>query len=249
MNCAEFQRFLPDIIGGGRNAEQEAHLTSCSACSGLVSDLDTIFHQARQLQASEEPSPRVWNAIQAALQQVQSDLDLIAEQAWSLQASEEPSPRVWNSIEIALRQEGLIRQPQRDPVLVGKSAWSWTRAWLLPVAATLLVALGVILYQRGPGQPVATAQPGSSPSILAGLPPVMTRGANEDQQLLETIAARAPAMRAAYAENLQSVNDYIRDAEESVKNDPNDEEAQQYLMSAYEQKAMVYEMALDRSLP
>jgi hypothetical protein len=56
-------------------------------------------------------------------------------------------------------------------------------------------------------------------------------------------------MRAAYAANLKSVNDYIRDAEESVKSDPNDEEAQQSLMAAYEQRAMVYEMALDRSLP
>jgi hypothetical protein len=249
MNCAEFQRVLPDIIGSGRNAEQEAHLTSCSACSGVVSDLNTISQQARQLQASEEPSPRVWNSIQAALQQEQSDLDLIAEQSRSLQASDEPSPRVWNSIEIALRQEGLIRQPQRDTVLVGKPAWSWARAWLLPVAATLLVAVGVILYQRGPGQPVATAQPGSTPNILADLPPLMTRGLNEDQQLLETIAARAPAMQATYAANLQSVNNYIRDAEESVKDDPNDEEAQQYLMAAYDQKAMVYEMALDRSLP
>jgi hypothetical protein len=249
MNCAEFQRVLPDIIGGGRNAEQEAHLASCSACFGLVSDLDAISQQARQLQASEEPSPRVWNAIQTALQQVQSELDLIAGQALSLQASEEPSPRVWNSIEIALRQEGLIRQPQRDTALVGKPAWGWTRAWLLPVAATLLVALGVVLYQRGPGQPVARVQPGSTSGILADLPPVMTHGTDEDQQLLETIAARAPTMRAAYAENLQSVNDYIRDAEDSVKSNPNDEEAQQYLMAAYEQKAMVYEMALDRSLP
>ena len=43
--------------------------------------------------------------------------------------------------------------------------------------------------------------------------------------------------------------DYIRDAEQTVQNDPNDEEAQRSLMAAYEQKAMVYEMALDRSLP
>lgn len=248
MNCAEFQRVLPDIIAGGRSAEQEGHLTSCSACSGLVSDLDTISQQARLLQASEEPSPRVWSSIQVALQQVQSDLDLIAEQAWSLQASEEPSPRVWNSIEIALRQEGLIRQPQRDPVLAPRS-WGWTRAWLLPVAAAFLVAFSLIIYQRVPNRTALSAQPGSTPNFLAGLPPVMTHGTTEDDQLLETVASRAPAMRATYAANLESVNDYIRDAEESVKNDPNDEEAQQYLMAAYEQKAMVYEMALDRSLP
>ena len=72
---------------------------------------------------------------------------------------------------------------------------------------------------------------------------------SEDQQLLNTVAARTPSMRAAYETNLRTVNAYIRDAEQSAQHDPNDEVAQQYLMSAYEQKAMVYEMALDRSLP
>ena len=45
------------------------------------------------------------------------------------------------------------------------------------------------------------------------------------------------------------MNNYIRDAQESVNADPNDEEAQQALMHAYGQKSMIYEMALDRSLP
>ncbi len=73
--------------------------------------------------------------------------------------------------------------------------------------------------------------------------------AGDDQQLLETVALRMPSMRAAYEENLRAVNAYIRDAEQSAHSDPNDEVAQQYLRNAYEQKAMVYEMALDRSLP
>jgi hypothetical protein len=73
--------------------------------------------------------------------------------------------------------------------------------------------------------------------------------ASEDQQLLNTVAARMPSMRSAYETNLRSVNAYIRDAEQSARSNPNDEVAQQYLISAYEQKAMVYEMALDRSLP
>jgi hypothetical protein len=73
--------------------------------------------------------------------------------------------------------------------------------------------------------------------------------ANDDLQLLATVGARMPSMRAAYETDLQSVNAYIRDAEQSAHSNPNDEVAQQYLMNAYEQKAMVYEMALDRSLP
>ena len=49
--------------------------------------------------------------------------------------------------------------------------------------------------------------------------------------------------------NLQNVNAYIRDAEESAQADPNDEQAQQVVMDAYEQRATVYQMALDHSLP
>ena len=90
--------------------------------------------------------------------------------------------------------------------------------------------------------PVQVSSPQSAKSQPAN-------NSNEDQQLLAAVASRSPAMRAQYASNLQNVNAYIRDAEESAQADPNDEEAQQIVMDAYEQRAAVYEMALDRSLP
>jgi hypothetical protein len=174
-----------------------------------------------------------------------SDLNAISQQARLLMGSEEPSPWVWNSIEVALRQEGLIRQPVRDHSLSLAPLLGWKLRWLVPLAAAFLVAFGVLMHERGTSQPpvsvgVVTAhlQPGGSDVM-----------AIDDQQLLSTVAARMPSMRAAYEANLRSVNAYIRDAEQSAHSDPNDEVAQQYLMNAYEQRAMVYEMALDRSLP
>src|SRR5271167_406793 len=68
MTCEEFERVLPELEGG-HSIEQEAHLRSCSACSGLLSDLHAISQQARLLQGSEEPSPWVWNSIELALRQ------------------------------------------------------------------------------------------------------------------------------------------------------------------------------------
>jgi len=208
MTCVEFQEVLPDIMEGQRNAEHEAHLHSCSVCSGLV-----------------------------------SDLNLISEQARFLQASEEPSPRVWNRLEIALRQEGLIRQPGRDRSLVAAFSRRWSPAWLLPVAAILVIAFGIVVYKGGPSkQQIADKTIAAPAQVSAG-------NNGDDQRLLEVVGSRTPSMRASYAANLQNVNAYIRDAEQTVQNDPNDEEAQHSLMAAYEQKAMVYEMALDRSLP
>lgn len=212
MNCLELQRELPEIMEGSRSAEQEAHLRSCSACSGLVSDLNVISQEARMLRASEEPSPRVWN-----------------------------------SIEIALRQEGLIRQPLREPFLVPTSSRRWRPGWMLPVAAVFLAVLGVLVYERGPAPQIAE-QRSSERTDTASVRTSRTN-ASEDLQLLEVVGTRVPSMRASYASNLQNVNAYIRDAEASVQSDPNDEEAQQSLMDAYDQRAMVYEMAVDRSLP
>jgi len=67
--------------------------------------------------------------------------------------------------------------------------------------------------------------------------------------LLSIVASHAPGLRAGYASNLQAVDAYIRDAESSARENPNDEIAQQYLTNAYEQRAMVYEIAMARSLP
>ena len=69
MNCVQFQEILPEVFEGGRTAEQEAHLKSCSICSGLVADLELISREARELQELNEPGPRVWNSIQIALRQ------------------------------------------------------------------------------------------------------------------------------------------------------------------------------------
>ena len=219
MNCTEFQEILPEVLEAGRTAEQAAHLKSCPRCSGLLADLDLIAREARQLQELAEPSPRVWN-----------------------------------SIEIELRREGVIHEPQGGPSLAAPRARAWNLgAWLAPVAALALVAFGIGLYQRGslspqsPPQLTATAPAQISTPQAAKNQPANDN--NEDQQLLAAVASRSPAMRAQYASNLQNVNAYIRDAEESAQADPNDEEAQQIVMDAYEQRAAVYEMALDRSLP
>ena len=173
-----------------------------------------------------------------------SDLEAITQQARLLKDSEEPSPWVWNSIEIALREEGLIRQPApnsaaRVPLL------SWKMRWLTaPLAAVLVLALGLLVYERGGVRPSSRIErvADTVPSSDEAMP-------SDDQQLLNTVAERMPSMRAAYEANLRSVNAYIRDAERSAHSDPNDEEAQQALVNAYAQRAMVYEMALDRSLP
>ncbi len=170
-----------------------------------------------------------------------ADLNAISQQARLLRDTDEPNPRVWNSIEIALRQEGLIRNPESAPFLVHSQPRRRRLAWLIPVGALMLLAFGVAKYRH---VPVETAKQTSLAPTTAS--EISDTSSADDQQLLDVVSRRTPAMRAAYAANLRNVNSYIRDAEESVKSDPNDEQAQQYLMDAYEQKAMVYEIAMNR---
>jgi hypothetical protein len=181
------------------------------------------------------------------------ELDLIANEARQLQEIAEPNQRVWASIEIALRQEGIIHEHERQsgPTLLPPVPRRWSMRWLAPVAAAAVIVAGVVVYQRGSVQPTPAtstiAQVAPSDQISGKKPVVQDDG--EDQKLLEALASRSPATQKQYASNLQNVNAYIRDAEESAQADPNDEEAQQIVMDAYEQRAAVYEMALDRSMP
>ncbi|MBS1850120.1 MAG: zf-HC2 domain-containing protein [Acidobacteria bacterium] len=172
-----------------------------------------------------------------------ADFDFIRRAAGQLQESAEPSPRVWNSIAIALRQEGLIRDGERESATVTvfpRPRGRWLN-WLAPIAALGLIAFSLWTYQNG--SPESAGQ--------SALPPkVQTASMSlEDRQLLDMISARMPSLRQTYESDLQDVNAYIQDAEQSVHSNPNDEEAQESLMQAYEQRAMLYEMALNRSLP
>jgi hypothetical protein len=172
-----------------------------------------------------------------------AELDFIIAAAGDLRAADEPSPRVWNSIEIALRQEGLIRPQRANRSLLPSfsSRWAWTR-WMVPAAAAALVLLAIYIRQNSPA-PVAnnsTPAPVVSDSAVAGL---------NDDDLLQEVAQLSPAMQAEYTDNLRNVNEYIRDAKDVVAANPNDEEARRSLMEAYQEKAMLFELAMDRSLP
>jgi anti-sigma factor RsiW len=172
------------------------------------------------------------------------ELDSIISAATELRAAEEPSPRVWNSIEIALRQEGLIRpqRPSRSLLPTFGSRWAWAR-WMVPAAAVLLIAVGVYVRQHSFTREIVRdlrPKPPVSDMAVAGL---------NDDDLLQEVAQLSPAVQAQYRDNLRHVNDYIRDAKSVVADDPNDEEARRSLMEAYQEKAMLFELAMDRSLP
>jgi len=250
MNCVELQYSLVEIEDGS-GADQRAHLKACPKCSSLVAELSLIATTATDLRAAEEPSPRVWHSIETALNQFETELNLIASSAINLREMHEPSPRVWNSIEIALRQEGLIRPQGTTPSKRSRSLlpsfssqWAFTR-WALPVAAMLLIAVSLYVRQ----QPVSDqlAKVTTKPVAVAKVSDSAVAGLNDDD-LLQEVAEQSPAMKAQYADNLVRVNQFIQDAKSDVDANPNDEEARRSLMAAYQEKAMLFELAMDHPL-
>lgn len=174
-----------------------------------------------------------------------AELNLIAASAAELREMDEPSPRVWNSIEIVLRQEGLIRPPRASRSLLPSlsSRWGWAR-WVVPAAAALLIVLGIGIRKYATVREEAkVTSPLSSTVAVADV----TSGL-DDNDLLQETAQLAPAMQSQYADDLSRVNEYIQDAKANLAANPNDEEARRSLDEAYQEKAMLFELAMDRSL-
>jgi len=169
------------------------------------------------------------------------ELNQIVAAASELRAADEPSPRVWNSIEIALRREGLIRPQTAQRVPVASFSARWGRArWLVPAAAMLLLVVGI--YQR---QESSSTRSSQDAAVVA---PVVNPSGLNDEDFIQEVAENTPALRIQYEENLRRVNDSIRDAQSALDESPNDEDARRSLMDAYQQKSMLFQMAMDRSL-
>ncbi len=162
-----------------------------------------------------------------------ADLNYIADQAKLLVPMEDPSPRVWEGLQKSLEREGLVKSaPARGNLLGLPARSSW--GWLAAAAAVVVIGFALLLARRTDvPQPVATAAPAQQKNAMDG----------DDQQVLQVVATRAPDLRASYEQGLQSVNAYIADAKRSLEQNPDDSEAKQFLMQAYEQKAMLYQMA------
>jgi hypothetical protein len=213
MNCQEFQQVLPHIIETGGDAEQEAHLQSCQACSELVRDLKYIAEQAKLLLPMRDPSPRVWSNIQQSL---------------------EREGRV---------QEDRMSRQGHIITTSNTQKKSWTPLGTV-LAAITVFALAVLLVRYHPA-PENSQQADTTSAATVSTASDLD---SNDQLLVSQLAQLDSAVGKAYENSLKEVNSYISDSQRALQNDPNNVVARQHLMHAYHQKAMLYEMATNRSL-
>ena len=195
------------------------------------------------IEGSQSPEQQAHLKSCAACSDLLADLDCISSQAVLLRETDEPSPRVWKSIEAQLRREGLIHGP-----VTARPSWQetfhrWRGAWLIPAAAALIIVGAKLYHPAHIGDREAVVRP---PVSTPAKPEVKVSAV--DAAIMSTVAARPPAQRASYQADLDHANAYIRDLEQSVRNDPSDVYSQQLLINAYEQKQMLYDLAVDRGM-
>lgn len=264
MTCADVRRVLPEILDGGPEgmfpADFETHVKSCPACSDLISDLKLISSEARQLAASEEPAPRVWVRIAAGLRAeglIHEPASREPDSAPNRPIVFAPSPRRrWSAwwlapVAVALLAAGSYVVSHRQAPQV---ATDQTPATPLTVPAPVTSASASVSASAATSVPAsAPQQPAKKKSAKptdvvasAAKPAVEAEPSAEDQRFLSVVSTRAPSMRATYEGQLKAVNAHIREVQAYLDRNPGDAEARQHLMDAYQQKALLYQIALDR---
>jgi len=162
---------------------------------------------------------------------------LLARSASAGLAEDEPPARVWANVRATLVAEGLIHSPRQ------RGRWM---EWLLtpaPAAAlTALVLLSVFagrsLIHRYHQTAVDVAE------IVVGRD--LMQNVSQMEVAFRAQSARLnPTVERAYEEDLASLDGEIKECQDTLARQPDDNLSREYLASAYTEKARVLESALE----
>ncbi len=242
MQCKELEAVLEHEGLTPLPPAARAHLAECSACQGFLADLTTIQSLAHELPAESTPPDRLWISLRAQL----TAEGIIRESV------ELPAGTRWQSF----------------------TAWLRPRTLATAGAAIVLVVTAVFLSRNPMPQPVAqiSNSPVASPVAAPLNSPVAPRVAArvEDSSLTPRPSPTEEAMAngglvlnqaeldvpnmqlagnstvdASLRDNLRTVNEFIAECQQHLKQHPGDLLAREYLESAYQQKAELLAAMMD----
>lgn len=218
---------------------------SCEACERFSEGL------AAYLDGGEAPELLAHAASCDFCQCVLADVQLIRGAGPAL-AIEDPPPRVWVNVRLALEQEGIIHH--RAGLLGGTWAGLGRMRWPAPVIAVAAAVVMIVLF-KFPGVLVRPAIQPESAAVAAQTyaePADLASLRQSIQPLEQAYQANAsmlePSLKTAYQTSLRSLNEEIQECQASMKREPQDDLARQYLSTAYFQKAQLLRSALDYNL-
>jgi hypothetical protein len=170
-----------------------------------------------------------------------ADLTAIVATAHLLPAEIEPPARVWASLRAQLEEEGIIKDAaargvwwQRFPELFG------TRV-LATAGVGLLIVAAVLLQVRPPA-----SRPTEARNTYENYDDTSMTLSNDEAHLPSMQLAGISKVDVALRQNLDIVDKFIVDCEQRVKAQPGDELARDYLSGAYQQKAQLLSVMMER---
>lgn len=208
---------------------------STIGCNEFVHQLDSWMEGERP------PDARAHARDCASCRSFAADLDAIQGAAPTLTiADPEPPARVWIALRAQLEREGLIRDGVEDSSSVSRS-WLAGLFTAVPrpalagayLALLITVAFGLVgPFALRTGQ--ATAFPFS------------TQLDNAEQTTFSSFAGSNSTVSTTLHHNLAIVDNYIALCEESVREEPDNSAARDYLYQAYQQKADLLAVMTER---
>jgi hypothetical protein len=177
----------------------------------------------------------------SSCQNLIADLTAIVATAHLLPAEVEPPRRVWTSLRAQLEQEGVIRP-------AGRHSWwpnfpEFFRPRALATAAIGLLVLAAAALQF----PRSATQPTEARNAYDDLYQDTSLTLNNDEAHLPAMQlAGSSSVDVSLRQNLDIVDKFIVDCEQRVREQPQDDLTREYLTGAYQQKAELISVMMER---
>ena len=175
----------------------------------------------------------------SSCQSLVADLTEIVATAHLLPTEVEPPARVWSSLRIQLENEGIIRSGRN-----ARPAWwqGFTEVFRSRALATVTVGFTIIaaILLQVPRHVIAPTQARNVYGEVAV-------ALNQDERgVLNTRHSTDSSVDLALRQNLEIVDNFIADCEQRLKQEPADDFAREYLSGAYQQKAELLAVMMER---
>jgi hypothetical protein len=212
----------------------------------LCHELENILSQ--EPDAAMPPALAEHLEICADCRALAADLEAIRLGSLDLPAEEEPPARVWAQIRLQLEAEGLIREPRFEHAPRRSAGWAFFQrpAFAGTILGLLLLAAGLVGVQ-GVGTHsdlAADWNPAIRPMQLETTEQVASLDASEAG--IESLQQLDSGVQVVFKRDLALVDSAISTCEKSVREQPDNDLAREYLYDAYQQKAQLLAVAMDR---
>jgi hypothetical protein len=207
---------------------------------GTIGCNEFLNHLDAWMEGERHPDARAHARDCEGCRSVADDLDAICETARSFATAEvEPPARVWIALRAQLEQEGLIRSPRRG-WLGSPTHWFDGISGALPrpaFAAACLAAVIAVAFALGRRTDTQFNDNSWIRTTQTFTTPLSAQLATAEQDTISSMPVSNSLATASLHENLAIVDNYIALCEKSVREEPQNEMARDYLYEAYHQKA------------